>query len=108
MNNSNTLSVGAKPRASTAIASRPKLMKTINLIRFVAAILLRGSVLLASDPAAVVNIPDPSLQAAIRATLNKRTGDITVGDMESLTALDASRSTRGCVPPIQTLEGLQA
>ena len=32
-----------------------------------------------------VNIPDPELQAAIRAHLHKPIGDITVADMQSLT-----------------------
>jgi len=56
----------------------------------------------------VVHIPDPILPAFVRDTLNKPSGDITVADMESMTVLDASRATRGCVPSIESLEGLQA
>lgn len=40
-------------------------------------------------PAQVVTIPDPELQAAVRAALAKPAGDITVADMESLTTLYA-------------------
>src|SRR5206468_1998512 len=39
--------------------------------------------------AQTVNIPDPELQAAVRAALAKPTGDITEADMESLTTLFA-------------------
>ncbi len=56
----------------------------------------------------LVHIPDPELQSVIRDTLNKPTGDLTVADMESLTALDASTQTRGAArPAITSLEGLQ-
>ncbi|MCI0541747.1 MAG: hypothetical protein L0Z50_41650 [Verrucomicrobiales bacterium] len=59
--------------------------------------------------AQAVDIPDSGLRDAIRQALGKSTGDITVADMQSLTTLDASRSTRGAdAPLIGTLEGLQA
>ena len=63
------------------------------------------------DPASLqlVDIPDTGLLAVIRAALNKPTGDLTVGDMERLTVLDASRQARGPEAPlISSLEGLQA
>src|SRR5262245_35103970 len=56
-----------------------------------------------------IEIPDPGLRAAIRATLNKSSGNITIQDMEGLTSLDASRGRRGAsAPVIHSLEGLQA
>jgi hypothetical protein len=56
----------------------------------------------------VIEIPDPGLSASIRAASDKPIGDITVGDMESLIDLDASRQARGTdAPLIQSLEGLQ-
>ena len=59
--------------------------------------------------AQVVNIHDLGLLAAIRVALNRPTGDLTVGDMERLTVLDASRQARGPnAPLIQSLQGLQA
>ncbi len=59
--------------------------------------------------AQVVRIPDPELQQAIRRALDKAAGDLTVADMEGLTELDASSTTRGGMsrPLIQSLEGLQ-
>jgi hypothetical protein len=57
----------------------------------------------------LVDIPDTGLLAAIRVALSKPTGDLTVGDVERLTVLDASRQARGPdAPLILSLEGLQA
>jgi hypothetical protein len=57
----------------------------------------------------LVDIPDTGLLAVIRAALNKPTGDLTVGDMERLTVLDAGRQARGPEAPlIRSLEGLRA
>lgn len=56
-----------------------------------------------------VRIPDPALEAAIRAALNNPPRDITRADMEDLTVLDASRD-RTYPPtsaPIASLEGLE-
>src|SRR6188474_926082 len=103
MNNSET------PLVWKREATCADLVKTILTITSSIVVLCgSASFLLAADPSAVVDIPDPSLQAAIRATLNKPLGDITAADMEGLTVLDASRTTRGCVPSIESLEGLQA
>ena len=52
----------------------------------------------------VVDIPDPELQRKIRRALEIPVGDITVGDMESLTELTFSRTSR----PITSFEGLEA
>ncbi len=49
----------------------------------------------------VPEIPDPGLEAALRAALNKFTGDITFDDMEQLTVLEANQQD------IVSLEGLE-
>lgn len=100
MNKSNTPSVWPSKNGI-----RTKSMKTIAII--IGSLCVCASPLLAADPFAVVDIPDPTLRAAIRATLDKPTGEITTADMESLAVLDASRSARGCAASIQSLEGLQ-
>src|SRR5262245_1934664 len=84
-------------------------MKTLRKIICVIVILVAlATSQRAYAPASVVNIPDPALQAAIRAALKKPVGDITVAEMESLTVLDAGRDrTDPPTPvPIQSLEGL--
>jgi len=59
--------------------------------------------------AQAVNIPDPALEAAIRDTLAKPEGDLTIPDMESLTELDLSLQARGFEGPvIASLSGLEA
>lgn len=80
----------------------------VGLVCFALAVSLGVLSLTAADPASIVNIPDPTLQAVVRETLNKSDGDITTEDMASLTFLVASRATLGCAAPVQSLEGLQA
>ena len=67
------------------------------MIRYIAIFFLITS----AASAQVVDIPDPNLRAAIERQLGKSAGDtITVADMETLTALDAS------VANISNLTGL--
>jgi hypothetical protein len=81
--------------------------KLFGITRLVIVALLMGVTCLAS--AQVVEIPDHALRSVIRAALEKPTSDITVADMESLQALDASRFARGIEsPPILDLTGLEA
>ena len=109
MNNSRTPSVWKREITCAGLLIQTRTVKTIlTFTTSIVALCGSASLLLAADPFAVVEVPDPILQAAIRTTLNKPTGDITAADMESLTVLDASRTTRGCAASIQSLEGLQA
>jgi len=65
------------------------------------ALFFCGAMLPCAAIAQTVTIPDAGLEAAIRLTLNKSTGDLTQADMESLTSLVAADKN------ISDLSGLQ-
>src|ERR1044071_3153933 len=75
-------------------------MKFRTVLRVVQALFFAG--LLAPVLAQDVSIPDPGLDAAIRAALQKPFGPLNEQDMLSLANLDASRRNGG------SIEGLEA
>src|SRR6266581_4467705 len=75
-------------------------MKLKTIFRVVQA--LFSASFLASALAQEVSIPDPGLDAAIRAALQKPFGPLTEQDMLSLTNLDASRRN------VRSIDGLEA
>ena len=60
----------------------------------------------ADDLGEIVSIPDPLLSDAIRSALGKPEGDITLGDMQSLTSLRSNHEYYSD-PAIEDLSGLQ-
>src|SRR5713101_3955262 len=75
-------------------------MKLKTIFRVVQALFLAS--FLDSALAQEVSIPDPGLNAAIRAALQKPFGPLTEQDMLSLTNLDASRRN------VRSIDGLEA
>src|SRR5690349_19447945 len=84
-------------RLSALPTSMNRCMRTLS--RNITLLFLIGFT--ASAAALDVSIPDPGLNAAVRAALNKPAGPITQQDMLSLTNLDASR--RG----VRRIDGLE-
>ena len=78
-------------------------MKTIiQFIRLLVPTLLALTSFIASTPAQDVSIPDPGLNAAIRAALQKPTGPLTEPDLLSLTNLNAEGRS------ITSVDGLES
>src|SRR5258708_36041705 len=78
-------------------------MKSITLVtRSLVLTFLVLASLAVSTTAQDVSIPDPGLEAAIRAALQKPFGPLTEQDMLSLTNLDASRRN------VRSINGLDA
>jgi formylglycine-generating enzyme required for sulfatase activity len=82
-------------------------MKTvISVIRPVVLVALTLATWATSTRAQEVSIPDPGLNAAVRAALQKPTGPLTEQDLLSLTNLDASRRNVGSIDGLQAARNL--
>jgi len=75
-------------------------MKLLTVVPVLCALVLAN--LIASTSAQTISIPDPGLDAAVRAALNKPTGPLTQQDMLNLTILNAHDRN------ISSLVGLEA
>lgn len=83
------------------------IMTTISaVIRALVLMLLVLTSVVASTSGQGASIPDPGLNAAIRAALNRPLGPLTEQDLLSLTNLDASRRNVGSIDGLEAARNL--